>query len=330
MKNRLLPVLVCLVSLFLLIGCDSGMIPPTSPDTTGNLPDQMNQKVVTPTPPVTQPVVPFSGNIDWSKPLFTINGPKTSATMTNALDRTTAMGYACYSGQTHDVQSQTLGGDKHVQIIRGVKPGEEVTATVALHCGWNQCDAFFGLTQAPEPPLFGHRLLGAKLHFYDCPGTPKCVQPPQPGDDCTWNPTQCKWVCQCTPDTEPECPRQKWNPITCQWVGECPQCEKTPVPQGRTECSAQSTPSCVPLPCCTFNWVLCQWDCPDPPETKFCHVSNKGFSDGDWNIQEQTMNLRPNGTIPPGHRRHFNRCPPDYLGPCDGRSLTHPCLNTIQ
>jgi hypothetical protein len=172
---------------------------------------------------------------EWEKPVFKVDGEFMTATIYNPKRGNQYVGLACYQGQVFDIDAQVLGTANHAKITR-LGSGETVTLKVAMHCGHNQCDAFHGLREAPEPPYFGSNLLGAELEFYTC-------APP-------------------VPDPPPEDPPE--------------ECIKTPVPEGFRECPEVSGPDCIEVPCCTFDAELCEWVCgeipppPPPPPVPEC------------------------------------------------------------
>jgi len=213
--------------LVLLWGCSAEG--PVAPSTTPTL-DMPSGELTTSAPQASQ---------SWSKPAFKVIGPHMSVTIHNPKRGTRLVGLACYRGQVFDIDSQVLGPENHWKVVR-LPAGETVELKAALHCGHNQCDAFFDLEAPKEPPYYGSKLLGAETEFFTC-NTPPPEPPDDPPDECT---------------------------------------EKTPIPEGFRECETDvaSSPSCLPKPCCTWSWELCDWECnelpPPPPPPPQCNVDD--------------------------------------------------------
>jgi hypothetical protein len=190
-----------------MMGCISEMA--TGPDP---VPESIKPitETVQPTP-VDTPV-----STTWTKPTFEVRGDKIYVTITNPKQGPRYVGLACYLGQVHNIEGQTLGSANHWKVVK-LGAGESIELGVALQCGHNQCDAFFDFATPPVPPWFGSKLIAATLLSHEC-------TPPE----CTT--CECRGDCPPPPCVKgkPECEELVWNQELCTWVGECRECEIPP------------------------------------------------------------------------------------------------------
>lgn len=216
----------------------------------------------------------------------------------------------CYLDPTGKLEDQSLIDDWESRLVEF---REIVRMKIDLPaCHW-QCDAITNIRGPKTPPYYTPRELVAfstsRQRDLDLPNEcppppsppssppppsppppppPECPEPTseRPGDECVWNTETCEWECQPPPPCEP--------------TGE-PECEEQ-----------------------LWDLDSCSWvgACPPPP-TPFCHV----YVGNDDNSEDQIIEtqLFGNPDVPAEHEPHFNRCPPDYLGFCDERSLQVSC-----
>lgn len=293
MKYFTAVLVVALMLLPFVCSCDSKSPTSPSPNPSPSYTTAPGGEVSLPPPlPPSPPVDDTAGWVSYSEDGKTVVAELTAG-------KSGRFGLCIYTGPMGDPANQELYAEDYVEL----KKDDSGPLEAALACGVeNQYDFVYNFDCPKHHAMLGERrIAGDYAVGSECPPPPPtrgCVPLPCP-DGQVFD----KRSCACTvippppgcpiPQPPYECEDQTWLdfPI-CRWIGDCP-----PPPQCELECE--------------FGYELNEVECKCEPEA-VCHVSNKG-KDGNWNIQEHKVKYNP------GHASHFDNCPPDYFGQCDGR-----------